>query len=206
VTVEPEVTTPEPPVATDNETTTPFDTAVTFDVITDDLSHTEEDLDPTLLKLLDADGRPTDIVTITEGIFTAHNDGRITFTPAAGFVGESMVTYQIVDSLGQSASAVFKVTVEPEVVDPTDPDPTDPGPTDPNLTSPRETRTNWWMPLTGADTSDWVVLGGAFVLIGGLLLFLRKRKVSEGPRVQLENPTWLSLNGERPRSFDDRSS
>jgi CshA-type fibril repeat protein len=103
------------PTAANDATSTPLNTPVTFAVIGNDASTTGVALDPTLLRLLDADGNPvTSVVIAGEGTFTVDTaTGQVTFTPARDFVGTSSVTYRITDSAGLTATAVFAVTVTP---------------------------------------------------------------------------------------------
>jgi CshA-type fibril repeat protein len=102
-----------PPVATDNVTTTPLNTPVTFNVLADDTSNSGVALDPSLVRLLDADNNAVTQLTVPgEGVFTVDAaTGAITFTPVDGFTGTSSVTYVVTDSLGQKATAKFTVTV-----------------------------------------------------------------------------------------------
>ena len=102
-----------PPVATNNDTTTPFNTPVTFNVLGDDTSNSGVALDPSLVRLLDADNNAVTQLSIPgEGVFTVDVvTGAITFTPVDGFTGASSVTYVVTDSLGQKATARFTVTV-----------------------------------------------------------------------------------------------
>jgi CshA-type fibril repeat protein len=106
-----------PPVATDNETTTPFNTPVTFNVLADDTSNSGVALDPSLVRLLDADNNAVTQRSLpSEGVFTVDAaTAAITFTPVDGFTGKSSVNYRVTDSLGQTATAKFTVTVEKDV-------------------------------------------------------------------------------------------
>jgi CshA-type fibril repeat protein len=104
---------PVPPVATDNGTTTPLNTPVTFDVLADDTSNSGVALDPSLVRLLDANNNAVTQVSVPgEGVFTVDAaTGAITFTPVNGFTGRSFVNYRVTDSLGQTATAKFTVTI-----------------------------------------------------------------------------------------------
>lgn len=103
-----------PPVATNNDTTTPFNTPVTFNVMNDDTSNSGVALDPSLVRLFDTGNNAVTQISVPgEGAFEVDaTSGAITFIPVNGFVGTSFVTYVVTDSLGQKATARFTVTVQ----------------------------------------------------------------------------------------------
>ncbi len=88
----------DPPVALDDVATTPYETAVSIDVLANDS---------------DLDG---DVLTIQSVGAPAHGtasivNGRVTYTPAAGYSGPDSFTYVMRDPSGATASATVRVTV-----------------------------------------------------------------------------------------------
>ncbi|MGT2925898.1 Ig-like domain-containing protein, partial [Streptococcus cuniculipharyngis] len=74
-----------------------------------------EALDPASLTLLDADGNPTDTVTVDgQGTYVLDSEGKITFTPEPGFTGPtSGVSVRISDLSGDTATDKYTPTVTP---------------------------------------------------------------------------------------------
>jgi uncharacterized repeat protein (TIGR01451 family) len=108
--------TPVVPDAVDDTATTPYNTAVTADVVANDTAGDPGvPLDPTTVKLYD-DRTNTWATTLTtpEGTYQVDPlSGAITFAPAPGFLGETTpVTYRIADANGTTDSATLVVTVE----------------------------------------------------------------------------------------------
>ncbi|RNE66899.1 CshA/CshB family fibrillar adhesin-related protein [Cryobacterium tepidiphilum] len=69
-------------------------------------------LDPTTLRLLDADGDPVTSLVTANGTFTVDTDtGDVTFTPAPGFVGAAQVRYQVADENAEVSASTVTVTV-----------------------------------------------------------------------------------------------
>ncbi|WP_143483620.1 Ig-like domain-containing protein [Propionicimonas paludicola] len=86
---------------------------VTVDVLANDHASGTAVLDPTSVRLqgsgVSADGKT---LATGNGTWRVGTDGKITFDPAASFVGASApVTYQVADDLGQTATATVTVTI-----------------------------------------------------------------------------------------------
>jgi CshA-type fibril repeat protein len=152
-----------PPVATNNDTTTPFNTPVTFNVLADDTSNSGVALDPSLVRLLGADNNAVTQLSIPgEGVFAVDVvTGAITFTPVDGFTGTSSVTYVVTDSLGQKATAKFTVTV------PNSPSTVVTPPANSGTTESKS------LPVTGTH-GTWLFLASV-ILIGLGVIFQRTR-------------------------------
>jgi CshA-type fibril repeat protein len=93
--------TDNPPEAVDDSATTPVNTPVTLDVLSNDS---------------DPDG---DTLTVTQvnddaenGTVTLNDDGTVTYTPNPGFTGEDTFTYEISDGNGGTDTATVTVTIE----------------------------------------------------------------------------------------------
>ena len=102
------------PVAADDSASTNPDQAVTVDVLSNDTSATGTTLDPASVQLLDASNNPVTTLTNSDGTYTVNPaDGKITFTPAAGFTGPTTpVKYTVKDNLGQTSNeATLSITV-----------------------------------------------------------------------------------------------
>lgn len=99
------------PVANADTVTTNEDTAVTFDVRTND---TDRDGDP--LTVTQVNGTaidPTHPVTVTGGTITIGADGRLTFTPNPNYNGTPSFSYTIADGRGGTATGTVNLTVAP---------------------------------------------------------------------------------------------
>ncbi|WP_156356153.1 Ig-like domain-containing protein [Sphingomonas sp. Leaf22] len=97
------------PSASADSFTTAEDTAVTFDVRTND-----SDRDGGTLSVTQINGTAittTAPVTITGGVVSLNGDGRLTFTPAANFNGSPTFTYTVSDGQGGTATATVTGTV-----------------------------------------------------------------------------------------------
>jgi len=91
---------PVAPVAVNDSATTPSNTAVVINVLSNDT--TTGTLDPTTVVTANAVG----------GTAVASVNGSVTFTPTNGFSGAASFTYTVADTLGQvSNSATVSVTV-----------------------------------------------------------------------------------------------
>ncbi|WP_435259247.1 Hint domain-containing protein [Thioclava sp. FR2] len=113
------------PEAIDDAASTPIDTMVTIDVLSNDL-----DVDGDTLTL---DGTPTS----PDGTVTVNPDGTINFTPNPGFVGTAVVTYTVTDGTvsdvgqvvvtvgGTGRDGVVSGTAGDDLIDATYVDPTD---------------------------------------------------------------------------------
>ncbi len=88
------------PMAIDDSSTTPEDTAVTIGVLAND-----SDLDGDTLSVSLAS------VLATQGTVTINADGTLRFTPATNFNGTATISYSISDGNGGSANAFAVVTV-----------------------------------------------------------------------------------------------
>lgn len=92
------------PIANDNNYTTPFETVLTGNVITD----APADSDP------DGDNLTIDSNTsVTYGTLTLNTDGSFTYTPNNGYEGSDSFTYTIIDGNGGSDTATVSITVSP---------------------------------------------------------------------------------------------
>lgn len=91
--------TPVPPVAANDGVTTPWNTAVTVNVLANDS---------------DANGDPLTITAVTQGQYgsVSIGSGVVTYTPVTGYVGPDSFTYTISDGNGGTATATVTVAVE----------------------------------------------------------------------------------------------
>lgn len=87
------------PVAEDDSSTTPYDTAITYAVLGND-----SDPDGDALTIL---GTPIS----ADGTVTVNSDGSLTFTPNPGFEGLAEIPYTIVDAEGLTDTAIWTVEV-----------------------------------------------------------------------------------------------
>ena len=98
-----------PVVATDPDiSTTPSSTPVTINVLGND---TGTGLSVSKIDGQDVVAGQTITLTNGSGTVTLNNDGTITFTPAAGFTGESMFSYSITDGASTVDTGVVRITV-----------------------------------------------------------------------------------------------
>lgn len=91
-----------PPVATDDTQSGPIGESVIIDVVAND-SDADNDLDPTSVQLIDADGNPaSELVVPNEGTWTVDPaTGQVTFTPIAGFTADpAPISYTVSDTTG----------------------------------------------------------------------------------------------------------
>jgi large repetitive protein len=90
----------DPPVATDDATSTDEDTPVTIPVLANDS---------------DLDGNPLTVTAATSpnGTVVINPDGTVTFTPAPNFNGVATINYIISDGQGGTDTAVVTVVVRP---------------------------------------------------------------------------------------------
>ncbi len=137
------------PEAVDDMATTDEDRAVTIDVLAND-----DDPDDDALTLSIASGANNGTVGI--------RDGRIVYTPDAGFFGTDDFTYSATDGDGLSDTADVTVTVR-EVPDAPEPPPTPPAPS-----SPYDLVFSTVKDRSGAeDLQDAVLSGDSFVFTRG---------------------------------------
>lgn len=95
---------PAPPVANDDTATTEEDTAVIVDLRGND-SDPDNGLDTLVIGDLAVDP--------SEGSVVDNGDGTVTFTPAAEFSGDAIISYSLTDPDGASDTAEAVVTVTP---------------------------------------------------------------------------------------------
>ena len=90
----------DPPVAVNDNATTPEDTPVTVAVLTNDS---------------DVDGDPLTVTAASspDGAVMINPNGTITFTPNANFNGPTTITYSISDGNGGTSTATVTLTVAP---------------------------------------------------------------------------------------------
>lgn len=101
-----------PPVAQDDEFTTPFETAITRDILTNNGSGV--DFDP--------EGGPVTVATTpvtppANGSVVLNSNGSMTYTPAPGFYGTDTFEYEISDVTGLTATAIVTITVPAPPID-----------------------------------------------------------------------------------------
>ncbi len=101
------------PVAANDSANTPFNTPVIFSITANDtdadgtIDPATVDLDPSTL------GQQTAVMVPGEGVFTADNNGNVTFTPETDFTGTSTISYTVNDNEGATSNtADIAVTVE----------------------------------------------------------------------------------------------
>ncbi|EHR71078.1 VCBS repeat-containing protein [Burkholderiales bacterium JOSHI_001] len=92
----------DPPVANDDNASTPINQAVTVNVKAND---SDPDNTPAELTVSNP------VVNPAQGTAVVNPDGTITFTPAANFTGAATITYTLTDLEGRSDTAVITVTV-----------------------------------------------------------------------------------------------
>lgn len=140
------------PIARNNSETTAPGVPVVIDVIGNDSTGTGgAALDPTSLRIVDADGDlVTELTVPGEGVWTVV-DGKIVFSPAPGFVGTTTpITYSVADANGTRVTAAVTVTVA-------------------------DVPASGDLPTTGGAV-PWLPLGaGLLLLLGGLAMLIRRR-------------------------------
>ncbi len=95
-----------PPLANNDAFSTPFDTAVSGNVLSNNGSGVDTDPEGTTLTV---DTVP--VVGPANGTVTINANGTITYTPGPTFVGTDTFTYRVTDSSGLSDTAVVTITV-----------------------------------------------------------------------------------------------
>lgn len=111
------------PVATNDTSSGAFGSPQTIAILGNDTSDPSTTLSPASVKLCDPSvvGHNTPpaclatTLTTVDGTYVVNANGTVTFTPASGFSGtaRSPPTYQVSDSVGQTASATITPTVDP---------------------------------------------------------------------------------------------
>lgn len=137
------------PVAKNDTITAAPGSPVTIDVLANDSGATGAPLNPASLQLVSTNGALVDrIVVPGEGTWTIV-DGKIVFTPLPDFRGTTTpVTYSIADVNGVRTTATVTVTV------------------------------TGGLPATGGDI-PWLPIGGGLaLLLGGLVLLIRRRRTA----------------------------
>ena len=97
----------DPPVALDDTATTPYETAVVIDVLKND-----SDSDGDVLAIQTVADPPHGTVVIA--------NGKVTYTPDAGYEGADSFVYFVRDPSGATATATVRVTVNPRNNQPPD--------------------------------------------------------------------------------------
>ncbi len=102
-----------PPVADDDVAQTDFGVPVTLSLTANDIAY-QVRIAPSTLDL-DLSTRGTQhVLTTAQGEFAVSRTGVLTYTPADGFAGKAIASYQVKDQLGRaSATARVTVTVKP---------------------------------------------------------------------------------------------
>ena len=166
------------PVAVDDEAATLTGTMVQIDVLANDS---------------DPEGDPLSVLAVSaaaNGEAVLDADGRISYTPSAGFVGTDTFTYDVTDGTGTSrATVTVTISAQPVPAEPpvvpvaTTPVATTPVATPPLATTPVATppiattpvATPPTLALTGQDPAPWFAAGLRILLAGfGLLLWQRR--------------------------------
>ena len=88
-----------PPIATDDESRTPVNNAVTINVL-------GNDIDPEGAPL----SNPVIITAPTSGIASVNPDGTILYTPNTDFEGRDTIVYEITDATGLTDTATLTIT------------------------------------------------------------------------------------------------
>lgn len=97
---------PVGPTAVADNASTPYNTPVTLNVLSNDQAGSTP-LVPSSVSLVAGTTPPA-----SEGVFSVNNStGQITFTPAVGFSGTSTVQYQVCDEIGLCGQALVTVNV-----------------------------------------------------------------------------------------------
>ncbi|MGD1704604.1 Ig-like domain-containing protein, partial [Dapis sp. BLCC M229] len=101
-----------PPIATDDNDSTPVNQAVTFNISNNDID-SEGIVDPSTIDLNPSTPDIDQTFTIpTQGSFNVDNNGDVTFTPETDFVGEVSIPYTIADENNNTSNpANITVTV-----------------------------------------------------------------------------------------------
>lgn len=120
VTIDSEAVEVLPATAVNDLVSTPFETAVTVDVLANDTPSTVDGevgtFAPDTLTFL-LEGEEVSTIEGPEGVYTVV-EGEVNFAPAEGYSGMAeAVTYQVTDTHGEVASATVQVTVDEEVKD-----------------------------------------------------------------------------------------
>ncbi len=99
----------QPPVATDNGSTTNVNVPVTFNITSDD-SDPDGTVDPSTVDLDPSTPGQQTSITTPEATWTVDGSGNVTFTPANNYTGTAVIHYTVNDNDGQ-VSNVATLTV-----------------------------------------------------------------------------------------------
>jgi hypothetical protein len=102
ITVTEQAPTSQPPVAVNDQATTPANSPVTVNVLVND-TDPDDDINPASLAV---------ITQPTNGTAIVNDQDRVIYTPNTDYVGPDTFTYQISDSEGSTATATVSITVE----------------------------------------------------------------------------------------------
>ena len=159
--------TPKPVVATVAENDESLDNTQGQPVTVDVIGNDRGDLDPTSVRILDADGTPvTELVVPGQGIWTVNTStGAITFTPEANYSGNpTPIRYTVADTRGNTTTA--NVTVTYKILPPATVPPAAPSPSPSDVV----------LALTGSNPFWLAIAGLGMALAGGALFMLRGRR------------------------------
>ncbi len=98
------------PLAYDDSFSTPFNTAVTGNVTSNNGNGADKDPEGTALTVTTAP-----VVAPTHGAVMLAANGAFTYTPAASYFGTDTFTYKVSDAAGLTATAVVTITIAPPV-------------------------------------------------------------------------------------------
>lgn len=102
-----------PPVADDDAAQTDFGTPTTLSLTANDIAYQVKVAPSTLDLDLATKGTQRELTT-PQGSFAVSRAGQLTFTPADGFAGKAVASYQVKDQIGRSSNtAQVTVTVKP---------------------------------------------------------------------------------------------
>jgi hypothetical protein len=100
-----------PPIANDDAPTTPYQTAKTIDVLSNDIDPENQALTLTKLESVSSSSGGTSINTNSGTVSISNN--KVVYTPNAEFYGTDNFTYTVKDSQNVTDTATVTVTVEP---------------------------------------------------------------------------------------------
>ncbi len=107
---------PASPVAANDSTSTPYNTAVSVDPLANDSAGpTRSPLDPASVRIMNGSTPVTSLTVAGQGTYVVDTaTGHVTFTPVNGYIGTGTpVTYRMADGNGATATATITVTVSP---------------------------------------------------------------------------------------------
>jgi len=104
-----------PPVADDDAVSTAFDTPAKLTPVANDIAYLGRQPVAATLDLDPATAGRQSTATTAAGSFVLAGDGSVTFTPAAGFQGDALASYQLRDTAGRRSNvAALRVKVLPD--------------------------------------------------------------------------------------------